>query len=619
MKKNLFFVLAAITMKASGQGFPATSVDWHMPNGGRLSGGVTYGFNTTGGVAQSSDNTGSQTWSIIDINGDHYPDLVITAQLTGTDVTCFSPGASPYWKVYLNTGAGFATSSVNWSLPNGGKLSGGVTYGYNQVSGATNTGENTGSQTWWLNDMDGDSKPDLVVSAQLQGTVATCFSPGSNPYWNIFFNNGSGFATTATKWNIPVGGKLSGGVTYGFNSSAGFAQSSDNNGSQNWGLLDMNGDHKHDLVVFAQLQGSDVTCFSPGATPYWKVYLNDGSSFASTPSNWNLPLGGRLTGGVTYGFNFSGGQASSSDNSGSQSWSVDDMDGDSKPDLIIFAQLQNSDVTCFSPGSNPYWKIYFNSGNGFSNTATNWNLPMGGRLSGGVTYGFNSSTGSASPTENTGSQSWMLIDLDSDHKGDLVISAQLQSGNATCFSPGSSPYWKVYKNTGTGFNAVAVNWSLPIGGKLSGGVTYGFDLSFGVALTGDNSGAQSWTMLDINYNGKPDLVITAQLQGSYITSFSPTSSQYWKVFLNDGALGFKENAYTSPAFALYPNPNSGSFHIKSMVKESLTLTNELGQKLEILELNEKNNFSVEVLDLKPGIYFVTGKAGALKIIVGSGR
>jgi general secretion pathway protein G len=34
----------------------------------------------------------------------------------------------------------------------------------------------------------------------------------------------------------------------------------------------------------------------------------------------------------------------------------------------------------FSPGSNSYWKVYTNTGNGFSTSATNWTLPEGGYL-----------------------------------------------------------------------------------------------------------------------------------------------------------------------------------------------------------------------------------------------
>src|SRR3954467_4236439 len=78
-------------------------------------------------------------------------------------------------------------------------------------------------------------------------------------------------------WPLPPGGMISGGTTFGFLSAGGFSSPGNNTGSQNWGAMDINGDSKPDLVVFAQLQAGNVTVFSPGSAPYWKVYLNTGS------------------------------------------------------------------------------------------------------------------------------------------------------------------------------------------------------------------------------------------------------------------------------------------------------------------------------------------------------
>ncbi len=607
MKNKLFVLISIVTLKCFGQGFPLGSINWGTPNGGKISGGITFGFNNTAGSSFVSDNTGSQTWSLMDMNGDKRPDLVVCAQLQAGNVTCFSPGTNQYWNVYLNSGNGFSATPISWSLPNGGRLSGGITYGFDNVSGTALSSDNTGSQTWTLLDVTGDSKPELIVTAQLQAGDVTCFSPGSNQYWKVYLNTSSGFSTTPINWSLPNGGKLNGGITYGYNTATGFSSPSDNTGSQNWSVTDINGDGKSDLLVTGQLQAGNVTCFSPGSNQYWKVFVNTSSGFSTTPINWTLPNGGKLTGGITFGYDNMGGSASASDNTGSQTWSVVDLDGDNKPELLVAAQLQAGFVTCFSPGSNQYWKVFSNTGTGFSITPTNWNLPNGGKLSGGTTYGYNSVAGVAFNSDNTGSQTWSLVDLDGDKKSDLVVTAQLQAGNVTCFSPGSSQYWKAFRNNGTGFNITPISCNLPDGGKIAGGTTFGFNNVGGAASPNENTGSQNWSVADLNGDFKPDLIVAGQLQAGNVTSFSPGSSQYWKVYISEVVLAVNKINYDATSFEAFPNPNDGRFTIKSKTKENIIVTNELGQVVKKFELSEKNNFAYEVVDLPYGLYFITGK------------
>lgn len=616
MKKQLLSAFTIFSLAAFGQGFPTVNNNWALPDGGRISNSTFYGFDHENGVSLNNDNTGSQNWFFQDMNGDKVADLVVAAQIQGGDLTCFSPGLNPYWKVYLSTWNGISTIPLNWDLPSGGLIRNGIIYGFNQISGSSSNQNNTGSQNWNLTDMNGDNKPDLVITGQLQSGNITCFSPGSGQYWKVYLNTGSSFSTTPLNWDLPIGGRLSGGVTYGYPANFGTAFSSDNTGSQSWSVTDINGDNKADLVVTAQLQAGNVTCFSPGASQYWKAYLNTGNGFSATAVNWNLPNGGKLNGGTTFGYDAVNGFAYSGDNTGSQTWSVMDIDGDKKADLIVTAQLQAGNVTCFSPGSNQYWKVFSNTGNGFAASPVNWSLPNGGRLVSGITYGYDFIIGTASSSDNTGSQTWTIADMDGFGQPELVVTAQLQAGNVTCFSPGNNQYWKVYKNSPTGFSSVPINCSLPIGGKLAGGVTYGFNASYGAATPSENTGSQSWMIADMNHDAIPDLVITGQLQGGNVTSFSPTSSQYWKVYKSNFETGIFENSRDlAPSFQAFPNPNKGTFTIKSSIEEKITLNNEVGQVIKTLDLNAMNNYSVEISDLQSGIYFVSGKTSVSKIVV----
>ncbi|MDI1353582.1 MAG: T9SS type A sorting domain-containing protein, partial [bacterium] len=54
-------------------------------------------------------------------------------------------------------------------------------------------------------------------------------------------------------------------------------------------------------------------------------------------------------------------------------------------------------------------------------------------------------------------------------------------------------------------------------------------------------------------------------------------------------------------------PNNGTFTIKSTVDLNLTLVNELGQLVEIINLSSDNNHQHQIKDLANGIYFINGQ------------
>jgi hypothetical protein len=61
------------------------------------------------------------------------------------------------------------------------------------------------------------------------------------------------------------------------------------------------------------------------------------------------------------------------------------------------------------------------------------------------------------------------------------------------------------------------------------------------------------------------------------------------------------------AYVVYPNPNNGSFSILSISAMELTLTNELGQEIKFIKLDESNSYRASVADLAEGIYFISGR------------
>jgi hypothetical protein len=58
---------------------------------------------------------------------------------------------------------------------------------------------------------------------------------------------------------------------------------------------------------------------------------------------------------------------------------------------------------------------------------------------------------------------------------------------------------------------------------------------------------------------------------------------------------------------VYPNPNNGSFIVKSDMDIVLNITNALGQMIQVIELNYSNDHRVSVDIVENGIYFIAGQ------------
>jgi hypothetical protein len=71
--------------------------------------------------------------------------------------------------------------------------------------------------------------------------------------------------------------------------------------------------------------------------------------------------------------------------------------------------------------------------------------------------------------------------------------------------------------------------------------------------------------------------------------------------------GFDELTQNRLEISVFPNPNNGVFTVKAPFDLKLKLVNELGQVVKYLSFTKDNSWSVDVKDLAPGAYFITGK------------
>ena len=68
-------------------------------------------------------------------------------------------------------------------------------------------------------------------------------------------------------------------------------------------------------------------------------------------------------------------------------------------------------------------------------------------------------------------------------------------------------------------------------------------------------------------------------------------------------------------FLIYPNPSKNAFTIKSESEEFILVKDELGREIEKINLNQQNNFTAQVSNLKSGVYFIIGKNTVQKAVI----
>src|SRR5262249_39508021 len=125
--------------------------------------------------------------------------------------------------------------------------------------------------SWATFDVDGDKRPDLVVTTRCFDAVV------GKAQWNVHLNTGSGFAAQPVAWSLPTSPYKFGFPTAGFDS--GCSTSDD----FSWAPFDVNADPFPDLVVTTR-------CFDAvvGKTQ-WNVHLGGAGGFAAQPTAWSLP------------------------------------------------------------------------------------------------------------------------------------------------------------------------------------------------------------------------------------------------------------------------------------------------------------------------------------------
>ncbi len=73
-----------------------------------------------------------------------------------------------------------------------------------------------------------------------------------------------------------------------------------------------------------------------------------------------------------------------------------------------------------------------------------------------------------------------------------------------------------------------------------------------------------------------------------------------------------DNATQELGLSVYPNPNMGEFMVRSSKEESWSLVNSLGNATHVIDLNQGNNFAVNVSGLENGFYVLRSNSTSSK-------
>lgn len=396
-------------------------------------------------------------------------------------------------------GHGFARTAKSWALP---FSLGGATAEQNELSTSSHL----------LLDLTGDRRPDFVVYRDDERTETDPLV-GKN-HWLLFRNTGRAFARSAEPWTLPY-------------SLGGAGASTNAPSSDAHAIMDLDGDHKPDFVVYRDVERT--TSDALVGKDHWLVFASTDTGFSRAPEPWSLPYS-------------LGGADSQTNRLATQAHALLDLTGDGRPDFIVYRDVERTERDPLV-GKN-HWLLFRNTGTGFSRTPERWQLPY-------------SLGGVDNPLNQIASLAHAVVDLSGDGLPDFVVYRDLER-------PDTDPlvgkdHWLLFRNTETGFARTSESWPLPY------------------SLGGSNAEANTLStnahvLLDLSGDRRPDFVVHRDTERDTVDPL--VGKDHWLLFRNTStgfartaapwtlpySLGGKEgvaNTVASRAHALFDLSGSG--------------------------------------------------------------
>ena len=113
------------------------------------------------------------------------------------------------------------------------------------------------------------------------------------------------------------------------------------------------------------------------------------------------------------------------------------------------------------------------------------------------------------------------------------------------------------------------------------------------------------------------IVISPTVTTTYtFTSVNSSGCQFTSYFTQNAGMFVGVQSLKSQAegyLKVFPNPNNGIFYLKSDIKETIRIINELGEIIRVIELTPETEF--QIAELSAGIYVIHSNRSRIKIIV----
>ena len=394
-------------------------------------------------------------------------------------------------------------------------------------------------------DINGDGLPDLIDTED--NVTDSTWQSGAQRFWKVYTGNGNSFSASAINWNVPDVETIS--------------EEMDQISGISYAVLDMNGDGLPDLID-TEDNVTDST-WQNGAQRFWKMYTGNGSSFSANAINWNVPNVETIS--------------EEMDQISSLNYAVLDINGDGLPDLIDTED--NVTDSTWQSGAQRFWKVYTGNGNSFSASAINWNVPDVETIS--------------EEMDQISGISYAVLDMNGDGLPDLIDTEDNVTDST--WQNGAQRFWKLYTGNGSSFSATAINWNVPTVETISEEM--------------DQISSNNYTVLDMNGDGKPDLIDTEDNVND--STWQTGTQRFWIVYLNTSPIGLNENSNHS--VMVFPNPFTESFTIEvgDHQQKLIRLYDISGNKILQESFIHRINIPASLLESGVYIFELHGEDGAV--------
>jgi len=308
-------------------------------------------------------------------------------------------------------------------------------------------------------DLTGDGRSDLVVYRD------TCASEIGNARWDVYAGGTDGFAAAPTPYALPAAR-----CKTKFDALSG-------SGSVGYSLIDLDADGRSDLVVHRD------SCDASVGTDHWDVYRGGPEGFAAAPNRFELPAPRCSS------------KFDATAKSGTVSYSLLDLSGDGRPDLVVHRD------GCDDAVGKDHWDLYANDASRFAAAPTSFSLPAPR-----CAKKFDAPSG-------YGSLDYALLDLSADGRPDLVVYAD------DCDHDVGGKRWDVYAASASGFAAAPGAYALP-----TARCSTRFD-----TMAKSGGASLSFGLLDLSCDRRPEIVVSND------TCDTVVGNARWDVYAGEAA------------------------------------------------------------------------------------